>query len=214
MQCLIAPLKAKMTSSWAAVQRKHAQLRCGDTVGLKLRLLQTILVRTVHYGCEVWGMHSTHVAAANAARSELQRLYEFYLRRVCGLPRSVPGLCLLYELGLQPLKVYWWRQTLQFWNKLALASHDTFYKTVLLDNLQDAMRFKVPNFSRSFTAALRHLGIDVPARWDVLPALDVDDIIVALRRVRRCGCGAPGARTRTARFDYSLVAVRRSALQL
>ena len=158
VQCLITPLKAKMASAWAIVHRKQAQFGCGDTVNIKLRLLQTILVPTVHYGCEVWGMHSTQVAAANAARAELQRLYEFCLRRICGLPHSVPSLCLLCELDLKPLRVHWLRQTLHFWNKLARSPHGSFHNIVLLDNLQDAVCFKVPNFCRSLATVLRHLG--------------------------------------------------------
>ena len=39
---LMTALKAKMAASWAVMQRKHALLKCGDTVNLKLKLLQTI----------------------------------------------------------------------------------------------------------------------------------------------------------------------------
>lgn len=167
-----------MASAWAVEQMKHAQFGCGNTINIKLRLLQTILVPTVHYGCEVWGMHSTQVAAANAARADLQRLYEFYLRRVCGLPRYVPSFA--WELGLQTLRVYWLRHTLRFWNKLALAPHGSFHQTMLLDNLQDAVRFKVPNFCRSLGAALRHLGHAMPSCYSVLPTIDVDSVVSTL----------------------------------
>ena len=67
----IQPLKAKAERSWAVVQRRHSQLQCGDTVNLKLQLLQSILVPSVHYGCELWGMHSPKAAKANKARAEL-----------------------------------------------------------------------------------------------------------------------------------------------
>ena len=70
----------KMAASWAVVQKKHALLKCGDTVNLKSKLLQSILVPTIHYGCEVWGMHSQRTSSANSARSQLQHLYELYLR--------------------------------------------------------------------------------------------------------------------------------------
>ena len=122
-------------------------------------------------------MHSTHVAVASAARADLQRLYEFYLHRVCGLPRYVPSLCLLCELGLQPLKVYWLRHTLRFWDKLALAPLGSFHKTMMLDNLQDAVRFKVPNFCRSLMATLKHLGHAIPSGYNVLPTIDVDSVV-------------------------------------
>ena len=51
---LIRPLKAKAERAWAVVQQRHSQLQCGDTVCFKLQLLQSILVPSVHYGCELW----------------------------------------------------------------------------------------------------------------------------------------------------------------
>ena len=52
---------------------------------------------------------------------------------------------------------YWWRQSLRFWNKLARAPHGSFHtKTVLLDNLQDSVRFRVRNFSRSEPCTCNH----------------------------------------------------------
>ncbi|DBA95762.1 TPA: hypothetical protein ACH3X1_001316 [Trebouxia sp. C0004] len=55
---LITPLKAKAAGSWAVVQQRHSQLQCGSTVNLKLFLLQSILLPSLHYGCELWGMHT------------------------------------------------------------------------------------------------------------------------------------------------------------
>ncbi len=51
-------LKAKAAGSWAVVQQRHSQLQCGNTVNLKVFLLQGILVPSLHYGCALWGMHS------------------------------------------------------------------------------------------------------------------------------------------------------------
>ena len=41
MSHLMTPLKAKMTVAWAVVQKRYALLRFGDTVNLKIKLLQT-----------------------------------------------------------------------------------------------------------------------------------------------------------------------------
>ncbi|DBA97873.1 TPA: hypothetical protein ACH3X3_012732 [Trebouxia sp. C0006] len=51
---------------------------------------QAVLVSALLYGCQMWGMHSPHVAAANRARLDLQRLYDYYLRTICGLLPSTP----------------------------------------------------------------------------------------------------------------------------
>ncbi|DBA97470.1 TPA: hypothetical protein ACH3X1_015185 [Trebouxia sp. C0004] len=85
-------------------------------------------------------MHSPRVAAANRARLELQRLYDYYLRTMCGLLPSTPHRILLSELGLLPLQVLWWQQTLRFWNSLAALPVGSFYHTVCLDNITDAFR--------------------------------------------------------------------------
>ena len=86
------------------VQKKHALLKCGDTVNLKLKLLQTVLVPTVHYGCEVWGMHSQRFSSANSARTQLQHLYELYLRRICRPSPRVQKF-LAFKLGCHGLPV-------------------------------------------------------------------------------------------------------------
>lgn len=113
---LITPSKSRAGSSWAAVQRRHSLLQCGNTVELHLHLSRAILVPALQYGCQVWGMHSPRVAVANDARSQLQHLYDHYLRTICRLAPSTPSQLLLTKLGLLPLQVFWWRQTLHFWN--------------------------------------------------------------------------------------------------
>lgn len=140
MQWAAFALKAKMTGSWTMVQRQHLQLQCGNTVNLKLHLLQSILFPTKHYGCELWGMHSPHSAIANRARSDLEQIYARFLRCICGVHFNTPTSLLLTELGLSALQVFWWQQTLQFVNKLAAASQGSFFRTVLLDNQVDAVQ--------------------------------------------------------------------------
>ncbi len=134
---LINPIKSKAGGSWAAVQRRHSLLQCGNTVNLHLHLLQTVLVPVLQHGCQVWGMHSPRAAAASRACLDLQRLYDYYLRTICGLLPSTPRRILLAELGLLPLQVLWWQQTLRFWNSLAALPVGSFYHTVCLDNLTD-----------------------------------------------------------------------------
>ena len=93
-------------------------------------LLQAVLVPVLQYECQIWGMHSPRVAVANDARAALQRLYDYCLRTVCRLSPSTPRKLLLTELGLLPLQVFWWRQTVQFWNSLAVLPAGSLYQTV------------------------------------------------------------------------------------
>ncbi len=177
---LISPIKSKAGGSWAAVQRRHSLLRCGRTINLYLHLLQAVLVPVLQYGCQVWGMHNPRVAAANRARLDLQRLYDYYLRTICGLLPSAPRRILLAELGLLPLQVLWWQPTLQFWNSLAALPVGSFYHTVCLDNLTDALQGGACNMANSVAGCLRSVGYDMPRVFDVMPLLGIDNIVDAL----------------------------------
>ena len=177
---LINPIKSKAGGSWAAVQRRHSLLQCGNTVNLQLHLLQAILVPVLQYGCQVWGMHSPRVATANRARSDLQCLYDYYLRTICDLLPSTPRKMLLAELGLLPLQVFWWRQTLHFWNSLAALPVGSLYHMVCLDNLTDAFGGSACNMASSLAACLHSVGSDMSRICDVVPILDVDSIVGAL----------------------------------
>ena len=75
----------------------------GNTINMHLHLLQAALVPALQYGCQVWGMHSPRVAAANDARAALQRLHEYYLRTICRLLPSTPRKLILTELNLLQL---------------------------------------------------------------------------------------------------------------
>ena len=137
---LINPIKSKAGGSWAAVQRRHSLLQCGRTVNLQLHLLQAVLVPALQYGCQIWGMHSPRVAAANHVW--VCNAYMITTSgQVCGLLQTTPCKILLAELGLlHLLQGFWWRQTLQFWTSLAALPAGTYYHTVCLDNLDDAFR--------------------------------------------------------------------------
>lgn len=95
---IITPMEAKAACSWAVVQQTHSQLQCGDTVNLKLFLLRSILVPSLHHVCELWGMHKA-CGAANRARAAFQSLYDRYLRHICGVKYITASAMLLEELG-------------------------------------------------------------------------------------------------------------------
>ena len=100
---------------------------------------------------------------------------------------------LLTELGLLPLQVFWRRQTLKFWNSLAALPVGSFYHTVCLDNinLTDAFRGAACNLSSSLASCLHLMGYDMPRVHDVIPMLDVDNIVGDLtEQLQGTGSGA------------------------
>ena len=177
---LISPMKAKAAGSWSVVRRRHSQLQCGAIVNLKLQLLQSILVPSVHYGCELWGMHSPEVALANKACIGLEQMYAQFLRRICAVKFNTPSAMLLTELGLSSSKVFWWRHTLEFFNKLATNPAGSLFHLVLLDNQHDAFRQGVNNFCGSVAKGLASVGYKMSNDSGVAAVLDVSAIMKLL----------------------------------
>ena len=173
-------MKAKAAGSWAVVQRRHSQLQCCATVNLKLQLLQSILVPSIHYGCELWGMHSLGAPLANKARIGLERMYTQFLRCICAVRSNTPSAMLLTELGLSSLKVFWWKHTLEFFNKLATSTAGSFFHLVLLDNQHDAFRRGVNNVCNSIAKGLASVGYEMSNNPGVASVLDVSAVMELL----------------------------------
>ena len=129
-------------------QSRYSQLQCGNTVNLNLFLLQSILAPSLHYGCEIWGMHTPR----SEAQIALQCIYDRYLRHICGVKYATPSAMLREELGLSPLQVFWWRRTLEFWSKIAASPVRSLFHTILLDNLDDG--FFVGNCASNFSGSI------------------------------------------------------------
>ena len=128
-------------------------------------------------------MHTPH-GEAQKARAALQSIYDRYLGHICGVKYATPSAMLLEELGLAPLQVFWWRRTLEFWNKIATSPVGSLFHTVLLDNLDDAFSVAngAKNFSGSIAACLQSVGQPMPFGRDGVPILEVSTIIEALRQ--------------------------------
>ena len=173
---LISPMKAKAAGSWAVVHR-HSQLQCGATVNLKLQLLQSILVPSIHYGCEFWGMHSPRVPLANKARTGLEQMYAQFLRCICAVRSNTPAAMLLTELGLSLSKVFWWKHTLEFFNKLAASPAESLFHLVLLDNQHDAFQRGVNNFCSSIAKGLASVGYEMSNDPGVASVLHVMELV-------------------------------------
>ena len=174
-------MKAKAARSWGLVQQRHSQLQCGNTVNLMLSLLQSILVPALHYGCEIWGMH-TPTGEAKAARAALQSICDRFLRHICGV-KHAPSAVLLEELALSPLQVFWWQQTLEFWNTIAASPVGSIFHTIVIDNVHDAFHVGrgAKNFSSFIAICLQSVGHSLPRDSGVVPIMEVAAVIAALR---------------------------------
>ncbi len=75
---------------------------------------------------------------------------------------------LLTELGSLPLQIFWWQQTLEFYNKLAASPVDSLFHVILLDNLHDALQCGVHNFCSSIFQSLATVGHCMPRASDAV----------------------------------------------
>ncbi|DBA96093.1 TPA: hypothetical protein ACH3X1_001588 [Trebouxia sp. C0004] len=121
---------------------------------------------------------------AQKARVFLQSIYDRHLRHICGVKYATPSAMLLEELGLSPLPVFWWQQTLEFWNKIAASHVGSLFHTILLDNLDDACSVGngANNFSCSIATCLQSVGQPMPLDSGTIPVLEVGTIVEALRQ--------------------------------
>ena len=121
---------------------------------------------------------------AQKARIALQSIYGRYLRHICGVKYATPSAMLLEELGLTPLQVFWWRRTLEFWNKIAASPVGSLFHTILLDNLDDAFSVGngAGNFCGSIATCLQSVGQPMPLGRGAVPVLEVGSIVDALRQ--------------------------------
>lgn len=85
------------------------------------------------------------VVFCDPLHTDLEQLYARHLGPISDV-RSTTGAILLAELGLLTLQVFWWRQTLKFFNKLVASPVDPLFHVVLLDNLHDAFACGAKNF--------------------------------------------------------------------
>ena len=100
-------------------------------------------------------MHSPRAATVSKARADLDQgaycplVYARFVHWVCRVKVNSPSAMPLADLGVSPVKVLWWQQSLDCYNKIAANPPDSLYHTMLLDNQHDAFQRKVRNFSRS-----------------------------------------------------------------
>ena len=124
-------------------------------------------------------MH-TPTGEAKAARAALLSIYDRFLRRICGV-RHAPSAVLLEELALSPMQVFWWQQTLEFWNTIAASPVGSLFYTILLDNIHDAFHVGrgAKTFVSSIVTCLQSVGHSMPHDSDVVPIMEAAAVIKA-----------------------------------
>ena len=149
-----------------------------------LKLLHTVMEPAGLYGCELWGLAS--VKGIFSTGWCLDKLYALddpmelqrcnVMRRWLKLPKSTPKLCMLHELGCEPLVHEYIRRAVRFYNTLVALPNDSVYKAALKESVADGLTTNRP--ALNFAAALhRALNLFSSRYLRKVPALEELDMV-------------------------------------
>ena len=94
---LIEPIKHKALDLIEPISWLLGSCSAASLFVCTVNIHQSIFELALHYGCKVWGMHNPDAGSDKRARLDLQMVYDFYLRVVCGLSSTMPRSMLLTE---------------------------------------------------------------------------------------------------------------------
>lgn len=77
-------------------------------------LFDVFVQPVLSYGCEIWGVD----LLLGTECCSVERVHRWFCRRIQGLPNQVSSAVALAELGRQPLRLFWVRQLVRYWNRL------------------------------------------------------------------------------------------------
>jgi hypothetical protein len=186
---------ACMLSAASAVRTQLQAAYNVPTCFTSLRQLFKVSVEPAGlYGCEIWGLLS--VCGPGQGPPSLDALYRMdhvlekrrcaVLRRWFQLPQSTPSLCMLHELGLEPLVHIYIRRAVRWWNCLVVLPEDSPYKAALRQNVADGVQRWATNFSaalyRCLRTVLKEQARDLPRQMRELQLLDLELVDVQLAK--------------------------------
>lgn len=166
---LMAQHRAKCMLSSAQVIR--AQLHGTDDVPTCFTSIMQLLKVSVFpaglYGCEIWGLLSIQSWSKHLGFPSINAFYSMadpleksraeVLRRWFHLPKGTPLICLLHELGLEPLVHCYIRRSVRLWNCLAAMDRGSPYRDALSQNVSDGLSNRLRNFSCALFMVLRFI---------------------------------------------------------
>ena len=127
-------LRGKMWGAWTTILRQYGNLRCGASIGLLLKLFLTCVVPAGSYACEVWCVQEFTKTEAGVTRKGLETTFRTMLRMMIGAGNNVQQDIMLAELGIHPLRHYWLKGVVTFWNSIVQLPENHMYACILKDS--------------------------------------------------------------------------------
>ena len=195
-----------MAQHWAtclasAFQVTFSRIRAAPdfpcAIPTQLQMLHSVVEPAGLYGCQLWGLGSVPglwsvdfgLAEFYALRDPVELSRCRLLKKWLHLPVSTPSLCMLHELGCQPLVHHYVRCAVRFYNALVDMSETSVYRGILIQNVEDGLgNPAAKNFvgalfqvlrvlSRFAGLELRQLGSHLRA-LQPLPLPDIEQALV------------------------------------
>ena len=116
-----------------------------------LRLFQQYGLSSGFYGAQLWSL--PWLAVDTLAPQE--RHYNQFMRSLIGVGRKAKMAAVLQECGVAPLKLYWWRLVIRFWN------HLVGHNSPLIQSVLEADRH-YPG-SKTWSGKLRKAAVHIKA---------------------------------------------------
>lgn len=111
--------------------RKMARRHGIRNVGLLIKLFTTMVQPTMAYGCEIWA--ATHVGNSKGHPPSEMLLLQF-LRGCLGVRQSTPGLLILAEMGVYPMRHYHAQQVIRYWNRMIKGTGNHLLQAAFQEN--------------------------------------------------------------------------------
>ena len=165
-------LHCKMWGAWSTLLRRYGNLQSTVSIGLLVRLLLACVIPVGSYACELWSILPTGKIGSGRTHKDLETAFRTMLRMIVGVGNSVNQEILLAELGLHPLRHYWLRRVVTFWNSLVDLPEDHMYARILKDSCYYGVTSHGPSWAGSFMRVLRDLGY--PYEIDCNKAYSID----------------------------------------
>ena len=175
-------LRGKMWGAWTTILRQYGNLRCGVSIGLLLKLFLTCVVPAGSYACEVWCVQEFTKTEAGVTRKDLETTFRTMLRMMIGAGNNVQQDIMLAELGIHPLRHYWLKRVVTFWNSIVQLPENHMYARILKDSCFYGVTTRSPSWAGAVMQTLRAMGYPYPIDCNRPHPIDVDGFRTVLNQ--------------------------------
>jgi hypothetical protein len=151
-----------------AMLRRCAELRVRDP-RTKTRLFTALVQPVLSYACDIWGVELIKLNQGKPTIAEHDLLFVSFLKRLLGVSPSTMNCAAFAEFGLYPLRLFWMKMVLRYWNRLVQSSPQRLIHHAFCESMALAV-----NNKNSWVGHVQRLFAEHPCLGVFCPAVPVD----------------------------------------